>query len=165
MFQIFDKQSMRRAWYMEIQTLAFSRHCHEIQESFESILSTDLHLASLAPRSTCRTIWRHLWRKLRCKKTWGFRGRSSMRSVPLSSPWIRAVLMISNTIYQFQNSVEVIMYSARWLNFNLSLSSFDLSVRGTRNMIKFAHETVHVSRLKFILTWRNYFGYVFRHWR
>ena len=68
-----------------------------------------------------------------------------------------SVLMLSNTIYQLQNSGDVIMYSARWLNLNLSLSSFDLSVRGTRNMINFAHETVHVSRLKFILSWRNLF--------
>jgi len=34
----------------------------------------------------------------------------------------------------------------------LSLSSFDSSVRGTRNLINFAHDCIHVSRLKFIFT-------------
>ena len=53
---------------------------------------------------------------------------------------------------QLRNSVDVIVHSAWRLDFNLSLSSFDSSVRGTRNLIDFAHDCVNVSKLKFIFT-------------
>lgn len=53
---------------------------------------------------------------------------------------------------QLRNSVDVIIHSAWRLDFNLSLSSFDSSVRATQNLINFAHDAVNVSRLKFIFT-------------
>ena len=53
---------------------------------------------------------------------------------------------------QLRNSVDVIIHCAWRLSFNLSLSSFDSSVRGVRNLIDFAHGCVNVSRLKFIFT-------------
>ena len=56
------------------------------------------------------------------------------------------------TLSQLRKYVDVIIHSAWRLDFNLSLSSFDSNVRGTRNLIDFAHDTVNVSRLKFIFT-------------
>ncbi|KAF8816011.1 putative aminoadipate reductase [Phlegmacium glaucopus] len=53
---------------------------------------------------------------------------------------------------ELRNSVDVIIHSAWRLNFNLSLSSFDSSMRGTRNLIDFAHDCINVSRLKFVFT-------------
>ena len=56
------------------------------------------------------------------------------------------------TLSQLRNSVDIIIHCAWRLSFNLSLSSFDGSVRGVRNLINFAHGCVNVSKLKFIFT-------------
>ncbi|KAF8953646.1 hypothetical protein BDZ97DRAFT_1767277, partial [Flammula alnicola] len=48
--------------------------------------------------------------------------------------------------------VDIIIHTAWRLDFNLSLSSFESSIRGTRNLIELAHSSPHVSDIKFIFT-------------
>lgn len=48
--------------------------------------------------------------------------------------------------------MTTIIHTAWRLDFNLSLSSFEPNVRGTRNLIDFARSGPHPSKVKFLFT-------------
>ena len=51
-----------------------------------------------------------------------------------------------------RDSITVIIHTSWRLDFNLSLQSFESSIRGTRNLIDLGHATGRASAIKFIFT-------------
>ncbi|KAF8878948.1 putative aminoadipate reductase [Infundibulicybe gibba] len=63
------------------------------------------------------------------------------------------LLGLSESIYEeLRNSVTIVIHNAWRLDFNLSLSSFEPNVRGTRNLIEFSLSSRHASALRFLFT-------------
>ncbi|KNZ79425.1 L-aminoadipate-semialdehyde dehydrogenase large subunit [Termitomyces sp. J132] len=60
---------------------------------------------------------------------------------------------LSDQLYnEISDSVTVIIHTAWRLDFNLSLSSFEPNVRGTRKLIDFAHSGPHPESIRFLFT-------------
>ncbi|KII87501.1 hypothetical protein PLICRDRAFT_257848 [Plicaturopsis crispa FD-325 SS-3] len=57
-----------------------------------------------------------------------------------------------STYQELLESTTVIIHNAWRLDFNLSLSSFEPNVRGTRNLVDFALSSPHAASLRFIFT-------------
>jgi nucleoside-diphosphate-sugar epimerase len=55
-------------------------------------------------------------------------------------------------IYQLRNSVTIIIHNAWRLDFNLSLSSFEPNVRGTRHLLDLALTSPHAAHVRMIFT-------------
>ncbi|KAF8154567.1 hypothetical protein B0H34DRAFT_661311 [Crassisporium funariophilum] len=60
--------------------------------------------------------------------------------------------LVKETYDELLNTVTVIIHNAWRLDFNLSLSSFEPNIRGTRNLIDLARSSSHASSLKFLFT-------------
>jgi nucleoside-diphosphate-sugar epimerase len=55
-------------------------------------------------------------------------------------------------VFQLRNSVTTIIHNAWRLDFNLSLSSFEPNVRGTRHLIDLALATPHATHVRMLFT-------------
>ncbi|KAJ3509565.1 hypothetical protein NLJ89_g5155 [Agrocybe chaxingu] len=78
---------------------------------------------------------------------------SSRKIVFLEAEASHRHLGLKKDVYEeLRNSVNVIIHNAWKLDFNLSLSSFESNVQGTRNLIDLARASDHASILKFLFT-------------
>ncbi|KAF8892830.1 acetyl-CoA synthetase-like protein [Gymnopilus junonius] len=78
---------------------------------------------------------------------------SSDKLVYLEGDFSMERLGLSDPLYtEVQNSVNVIIHNAWRLDFNLSLSSFESNIRGTKILIDLAYSSPHPSNIKFIFT-------------
>ncbi|KAJ7117635.1 hypothetical protein C8R44DRAFT_832337 [Mycena epipterygia] len=64
----------------------------------------------------------------------------------------KIVFLEGETAEHQLGTVTIIIHVAWWLNFNLSLQSFESSIRGTQNLIKMAQAARNASSLRFVFT-------------
>ncbi|KAF8953018.1 putative aminoadipate reductase [Flammula alnicola] len=77
----------------------------------------------------------------------------SSKFIALESALSQWDLNLPPSLYDtVRTTVDIIIHTAWRLDFNLSLSSFESSIRGTRNLIELAHSSPHASDIKFIFT-------------
>jgi nucleoside-diphosphate-sugar epimerase len=57
-----------------------------------------------------------------------------------------------STVFQLRTSVTVIIHNAWRLDFNLSLSSFEPNVRGTRHLLDLALTSPHAAHVRMFFT-------------
>ncbi|KAF8956587.1 acetyl-CoA synthetase-like protein [Flammula alnicola] len=79
--------------------------------------------------------------------------RSSGRLVFLEGEASHRNLGLKDAIYdELRSSVTTIIHNAWRLDFNLSLSSFEPNVQGTRNLVDLARSSAHAASVKFLFT-------------
>ncbi|KAF8901178.1 acetyl-CoA synthetase-like protein [Gymnopilus junonius] len=77
----------------------------------------------------------------------------SSRLVPLEGDASQTNFGLTEAVYdKLRTSVTIIIHNAWRLDFNLSLSSFEPNVRGTRNLIDLARSSPHASSVRFLFT-------------
>ncbi|KAF9058549.1 putative aminoadipate reductase [Rhodocollybia butyracea] len=78
---------------------------------------------------------------------------SSQKLVLLEGDSFHPTLGLTDVVYsKLQESLTIIIHNAWRLDFNLSLSSFEPHVRGTRNLIDLARSSRYVPWLRFLFT-------------
>ncbi|KAE9394513.1 NAD(P)-binding protein [Gymnopus androsaceus JB14] len=78
---------------------------------------------------------------------------SSDRLIHLEGDSSEPQLGLTDDVYnRLQDSLTLIIHNAWRLDFNLSLSSFEPHVHGTRNLIDLAHSSRYASSLRFLFT-------------
>ncbi|KAF9070458.1 male sterility protein-domain-containing protein [Rhodocollybia butyracea] len=78
---------------------------------------------------------------------------SSKKLVLLEGESSQPKLGLTDVVYgQLQESLTLVIHNAWRLDFNLSLSSFEPHIRGTRNLIDLARSSRYASSLRFMFT-------------